>query len=312
MSTREIKKHIRTTKEIARITNVMYLLAASRISKVKKCREQADRYFKELLLLVSIADANVKKKDISLLTQRPIRNMWYVVISPDWGFCGGLPSSINRWATTSAEEQQTRMAQKAGGKLPTIQYLTVGTKGRDYLSRSNRNLVKAFTGAEPTWALALEITQIIVEAFHKAEVDTAFIVYAQADLEATKPVVEQLLPVNLSQLSLLAATKQESVEPATEIKRRSDAYIFYSPPLDIIFPGLVLRSLVSHIYGALLEGALSEQTARMAAMKQAAKKAKEALDDLTLAYNVARQAQITNDLLEITAAAEAVQQQLFP
>jgi F-type H+-transporting ATPase subunit gamma len=90
------------------------------------------------------------------------------------------------------------------------------------------------------------------------------------------------------------------------------AYVFYSPNLEIIFPGLVLRSLISRIYWALLEGALSEHTARMVAMKQAAKKAKEALDDLTLAYNVARQAQITTDLLEITAAAEALQQQLFP
>jgi F-type H+-transporting ATPase subunit gamma len=313
MSIREIKKHIRTTKEIARITNGMYLLATSRISKVRKRREQAGRYFKEVLLLASIAHANVKKKDISLLTQRPTRTLLYVVVTPEQGFCGGLPSSINRWATTCAEEQQTRMAHKADGKLPTIRYLTVGKKGRDYIIRSKRNLAKAFTNTEPTWALAMEITQIIVEAFHNGEVDAAFIVYAQADLEAPKPVVEQLLPVSLSRLHLSATLKQEPVEVATEIKRRSDAYVFYSPDLESIFPGLVLRSLISRIYWALLEGALSEHTARMVAMKQAAKKAKEALDDLTLAYNVARQAQITSDLLEITAAAEALQQQqLFP
>ncbi len=93
MSVREIKKHIRSTKEIARITNVLYLLAASRLSKVRKRREQAQRYFKELLHLVSLADANVKKKEISLLTRRPTRNMLYVVITPDMGYCGGLPST---------------------------------------------------------------------------------------------------------------------------------------------------------------------------------------------------------------------------
>lgn len=111
MSTREIKKHIRSTKEITRITNVLYLLAASRLSKARKRREQAHRYFKELLHLVSLVDANVKKKNISLLTQRPTRNMLYVVITPNLGFCGGLPSTINRWATTSAEEQQRRIAK---------------------------------------------------------------------------------------------------------------------------------------------------------------------------------------------------------
>lgn len=288
----------------------MYLLAASKIPKVRKRREQARRYFTEVLHLVSIANATMKDKDIStdisLLMRRPIRNMLYVVITPDRGFCGGLPSNINRLATTSAQEQQNHIAQESGGKLPTIQYLTVGKKGRDYIIKTNRNLVKAFTNTEPTWALAMEIAQIIVEAFHKEEVDAAFIVYAKPDLETPKPVVEQILPVSLS-----VATEQEPVELATEKKRRFATYI-YAPKVENIFPELVLRYLVSQIYGALLAGAISEHTARMVAMKHAAKKAKETLDDLTVAYNVARQAQITKDLLEIISAAEALRQQLFP
>ncbi len=305
MSVREIKKHIRSTKEIARITNVLYLLAASRLSKVRKRREQAQRYFKELLHLVSLADANVKKKEISLLTRRPTRNMLYVVITPDMGYCGGLPSTLNRLATTSAEEQQSRLAKETGGKLPTIRYLTVGKKGRDYIIRTNRNLVKEYTKAEPTWELTREITQIIVEAFHKEEVDAVFIVYAKSNLEMPKPIVEQILPVSLSQISLSVATEQEPVEPVTDI------LYFYAPKLENIFPELVLHYLASLIYGALLEGAISEHTARMVAMKHAAKKAKETLDDLSVAYNVARQAQITGDLLEIMSAAEALREKLF-
>ena len=96
MSTKKIKEHIRNTKEIVRITNVMFLLAASKLSKVRKRRQQARRYFKELLHLVSLANANVKKKEISLLMQRPTRNLLYVIITPDRGFCGELPSKINR------------------------------------------------------------------------------------------------------------------------------------------------------------------------------------------------------------------------
>jgi F-type H+-transporting ATPase subunit gamma len=308
MSTREVKKHIRAIKEIARITNVMYLLAVSRIAKVRKSHKQAHRYFKEIVHLVLLADANVKKKDISLLTWRPIRNLLYVVITPDQGFCGGLPSKINRWVTTSAQEQQNRMAQASGGKRPTMSYLAVGKKGRDYLIRTNCNLVKAFTNTQPTWALAMQIAQIIVKALHKEEADAVFIVYAKSDLETPKLVVEQILPVSLSQISLCVATEQESGELATETKRLSttDILYFYNPRLETIFPQLVLRYLISQIYGALLEGAISEHTARMLAMKDATKKAKETLDDLTVAFNVARQAQITTDLLEITSAAEAL------
>lgn len=163
---------------------------------------------------------------------------------------------INRWATTSAKEQQSRMAQTSGGKPPTVSYLVVGRKGRDYLLRTNRDLVQAFTNTEPTWAFAMQITQILVEAFHKEEADAIFLVYAQPDLETPKPVVEQLLPVSLPPIRLCVATEQEPLEPTTDTKTCSAADIlyFYAPPLDRIFPELIPRYLISQIYRALLEG----------------------------------------------------------
>jgi F-type H+-transporting ATPase subunit gamma len=312
MLIKEIKKHIRTTQEIARICEVMYLISASKLLKVRKRRELARHYFKQMLHLVSLADAHVKKKDSSLLKQRPVRKLWYVVVTPDRGFCGGLPSTINRWATTSAEEQQSRMAQKVGREFPTIEYLTVGKKGRDYIIRTKRNLVKEFTQTVPTWALALQIAQIIVEAFDKEEVDAAFIVYARSDVETPEPVVEQILPVSLSQKCHSLATEQEPAEPAADINRRFDGYIFYTPKLETIFSELIRRFPVCQIYGALLESAISEHTVRMVKMKQATKNIKEVLNDLTVAYHFARQAQITTDLLEITSASEALRQQPFP
>jgi F-type H+-transporting ATPase subunit gamma len=321
MLTRDIKKHIRKTQEIVRITNVMYLLAASRMAKVRRHREQARFYFKEMGRLLALAHAHLKKQDLSLLTPRPARTLWYVVITPDQGFCGGLPSLINRWATTCAQEQQKRMAQQVGGKFPTIAYVTVGKKGSDYLKRTNQHLVQAFPHTELTWAFALQITQIILEAFDKEAVDAVFLVYARPDRETPQMVVEQLVPVSFLPGSLGEATRQEAVAAvtavtavtaATETPRRLDAYTFFVPKVERIFPQLVFHFLVSHIYVALLEGVMSEYTARMVAMKQATAKAREALEDLTRAYNAARQAQITNELLEITSAAEALRQQLFP
>jgi F-type H+-transporting ATPase subunit gamma len=185
-----------------------------------------------------------------------------------------LPSAINRWATTSAEEQQRRMAQKVGRELPTIKYLSVGKKGRDYIIRTKRNLVKEFTQAVPTWALASQIAQIIVEAFHKEEIDAAFIVYARSDLETPEPVVEQILPVCLSQKCHSLATEQEPAEPAADKKRHFDGYIFYNPKLETIFPELIRRYPVCQIYGALLESAISEYTVRMVKMKQATENVK--------------------------------------
>lgn len=308
MSTREIKKHIRTTKEIVRITNVMYLLAASRLSKERVRSKHGLWYFKEIRRLLTIASTHAKKKDSNLLIQRPIRNMLYIVITPNQGFCGGLPSALNRLVVLSAEEQQSHIAKETGGIPPTIGYLSVGKKGRDYFTRTRRNLVKEFTNTEPTWSLAQEITQILVESFQREECDAVFIVYAQSDLAMPKPLVEKLLPINLS-------LEAEQVTPRTtnEVDRYSQEYIlyFFAPKVEFIFPELVFQYLVCKIYVALLEGAKSENIARMIAMKHATDKAKETLDQLNVAYHFARQAQITEDLLEIMSAAEALREEHF-
>jgi F-type H+-transporting ATPase subunit gamma len=309
MSTREIKKHIRTTKEIVRITNVMYLLAANRLSKVRVRCKHGLWYFNEIRRLVTIASTHAKKKDSNLLIQRPIRNMLYIVITPNQGFCGGLPSALNRLAVFSAEEQQSHIAKETGGIPPTIGYLTVGKKGRDYITRTRRNLIKEFTNTEPTWSLAMEITQIVVEPFQREECDAVFIVHAQSDLTMPEPIVEKLLPINLSLVA-------EQVPPrtTTEVDRYSEEYIlyFFAPKVELIFPDLVFRYLVCQIYVALLEGAKSENIARMIAMKQATDRAKETLNQLNVVYNFARQAQITEDLLEIMSAAEALRKEHFP
>jgi len=306
---REIKKHIRATKEIVRITNVMYLLAASRLSKERVRVKHGHWYFSEVLRLVTIAYTRAKKKDSSLLVQRPVRNMLYIVVTPNQGFCGGLPSLLNRLAVISAEEQQDHITRETGGISPTVRYLTIGKKGREYFTRTNRNLMKAFTSTEPTWSLAIEIAQIVVELFQREEIDTAFIVYAQSELTMPKPVVEKLLPIDLSLVA-----EQVPTRASADVDKYSQEYIlyFFAPKVELIFPDLVYQYLVCQIYIALLEGLKSEHVARMIAMKNATERAKEMLNQLAVVYNVARQAQITEDLLEITSAAEALREEHFP
>lgn len=309
MPIREIKKHIRATKDIVRITNVMYLLAASRLSKERLRIKHGHWYFNEILRLVTIAYTRAKKKDSSLLVQRPVRNILYIVVTPNQGFCGGLPSLLNRLAVISAEEQQDHVSRETGGIPPTVRYLTIGKKGREYFTRTNRNLMKVFASTEPTWSLAMEIAQIVVELFQREEIDAVFIVYAQSELTMPKPVVEKLLPVDLS-----LVVEQVPMRTSADVDRYSKEYIlyFFTPKVERIFPDLVLQYLVCQIYIALLEGVKSEHIARMIAMKHATDRAKEMLNQLVVVYNVARQAQITEDLLEITSAAEALREEHFP
>ncbi len=309
MTIREIKKHIRATKEIVRFTNVMYLLSASQLSKERVRSQHGFRYFQEIQRFVTIANTHAKKKNSKLLIQRPIRNMLYIVVTPNQGFCGGLPSTLNRLAIFSAEEQQSQTAKETGGIPPKVRYLTFGKKGRDYFTRTNRDLLKEFVKTEPVWSAAMEIAQIAVELFQKEEIDAVFVVYAQSESMMPTPIVEKILPINLSMVA-----EQVSKRTATDLDTYSEEFIlyFFAPKVELIFPDLVFRYLASQIYTMLLEGAKSEYTARMIAMKHATEKAKEMLDQLNLVYNVARQAQITEDLLEIVSASEALREVHFP
>jgi len=287
----------------------MYLLAVSRLSKERIRSKHGHWYFMEIQRLLKLAETHAKKKDSNLLVERPIRSMLYIVITPNQGFCGGLPSALNRLAVASAEEQQIHIAKETGGIPPTIRYLTVGKKGRDFFTRTQRNLIKEFTSVESLWSLAIEITQIVTELFQREEIDAVFIVYAQSELAIPEPIVEQLLPINLP-----LVTDRVPEITGTDRDEYSKDYIlyFFAPKVELIFPDLVLRYLVCKIYIALLEGAKSENIARMIAMKHATEKAKEMLDQLNVVYNVARQAQITEDLLEIVSAAEALREERFP
>ncbi len=287
----------------------MYLLAASRLSKDKIRSNHGHWYFKEIQRLLNIVDTHAKKRDSNLLVQRPIRSMLYIVITPNQGFCGGLPSALNRLAVISAEEQQIHIAKETGEIPPTIRYLVVGKKGHDFFTRTQHNLLKEFTNVESLWSLALEISQIVTELFQREEIDAVFIVYAQSELTTPKPFVEQLLPI-----SLPLVTDQVPKITGTDGDEYSNDYIlyFFAPKVELIFPYLVLQYLVCKIYVALLEGAKSENIARMVAMKHATEKAKEMLDQLNVVYNIARQAQITEDLLEIVSAAEALREEHFP
>ncbi len=190
----------------------MYLLAVSKLSKERVRIKHGLRYFTEIQRLVTIANTHTKKKDSNLLIQRPIRNMLYIVVTPNQGFCGGLPSVLNCLAVFSAEEQQSHIAKETGGIPPTVGYFTVGKKGHDYFSRTNRPLLKEFAYTEPIWSLAMEITQIVVELFQKEEIDAVFLVYAQSESMTPKPIVEKLLPINLSMI-----TEQVSTRIATDV-----------------------------------------------------------------------------------------------
>jgi F-type H+-transporting ATPase subunit gamma len=298
-STREIRQRIRSIKNIAKITKAMQMVATSKMRRAQERAEQARPYAEQLRELVSrlarISGDNDPElaRELTLLKERPVRNVGIVLISPDRGLSGALPSNVNRMAATTAQELVKRYAQQ--GQSPQVNYVGVGRKGRDFIVRTQQRLIAEFTnyGDRPSMMDASAIAQVAVDAFLAQEVDIVYLVYARfVNTVTQQPVAVQLLPV------------QPPAEEADSKKSAVD-YI-YEPSAGGILKELLPRYVDILVYQALLETVSSQLSAQMIAMKNATDSANELLGDLTLTYNKARQSAITMQILEVVSGAEAL------
>ena len=293
-SLRDIRRRIRSVKNTAQITKAMQMVASSKMRRAQERVQQARPYAEQIRALVSRL-ANASGEDlgegVALLRTRPIHNIGFVVLTPDRGLAGALPSNINRKAMSSALEVQNQVA--AQGERPRIQFIAVGRKGRDFIVRTQQQLMAEFTnyGDRPSITDATAIAQVAVDAFLKGEVDAVYLVYAKfVNTVTQQPISVQLLPVQ-------PPTKDEG-----EDRKKTLEYI-YEPDPRSLFEALLPRYVDTLLYQALLETIASFYSAQMVAMKNATDNAKELVDDLTLTYNKARQTAITTQILEVVAGA---------
>ncbi len=347
-SPREIRQRIKATKNMAKITQAMQMVASSKMRRVQERVEQARPYSEQLRDLVSrlaTASNGDLESELALLKQRPVRNIGIILVTPDRGLCGALPSNINRYAALTAQQQlesnafgshitfkdggnafgsHTTSKEMHSGSHTTskdggpdafkgdpnalqnafmigeghhsgISYVGVGRKGRDFIIRTQQNLIAEFTnyGDRPSMNDAAAIAQVAVDAFLKGEIDLVFLIYAKfVNTVTQQPTAVQLLPVKPP------PTEQGASSSITD-------YIYEPHPREI-FQALLPRYVDVQVYQALLEAVASEQSAKMVAMKNATDNANELVQDLTLTYNKARQAAITTQILEVVAGAEAL------
>ena len=294
-STREIRRRIRSVRNTAQITKAMQMVASSKMRRAQERVQQSRPYADQLRGLVSRL-ARVTGEDvggdIALLKERPVRRIGIVVITPDRGLCGALPSNVNRKAATTAIEEQRRFAEQ--GERPAVDYVAVGRKARDFVLRSQLHLIAEFTnyGDRPSLLDASAIAQVAVDAFLNGEVDVVYLVFPKfINTVSQVPTSVQLLPVQ---------------PPAEQEGESKTIEYIYEPDAASIYEALLPRYVNVQVYQALLETIASFYSAQMVAMKNATDNANELTQDLTLTYNKARQASITTEILEVVSGAEAL------
>ena len=292
-SVQDLKRRIHSVRNTRKITRAMELVAAAKLrraeSRIKALRPYAET-MNELIAGVGRASASVR---LPLLEQREtVETVAIVPLTGDRGLAGAFNAQIMRRAFA------LERALQAEGKK--VRWVAVGKKGRSTLVFRRRELEGAYIGFtdRPAYEDAQAIAHRVAELFTQGEVDRVSLVYNTFISALTQRVTEQdVLPISPDILE----TDEE--ERAADVLRGD--FIFEPEPEEIM-ARLLPVYIETQIYRALLESTASEQGARMTAMRNASKNAGELIDTLTLSMNRARQAEITQEILEVVAGAEAL------
>jgi F-type H+-transporting ATPase subunit gamma len=308
-----IRDRIKSVKNTRKITEAMRLVAAA---KVRRAQEQviATRPFADRLAQVLHglqARLRFEDTDLPLLQAREVKNVGLLVISGDRGLCGGYNTNVIRRAEQRAQE----LTRTGVG----FNYVLVGRKAVQYFKRRDQPIATTFTELEqiPTAEESSRISDQLLSLFLSGTVDRVELVYTKfVSLVSSRPVVQTLLPLDPQGLE---ATDDEIFRLITragriDVEREKVAYDDTALPQDMIFeqdPVQILDALLplylnNQVLRALQESAASELAARMTAMNNASDHASELVRSLTLDYNKARQAAITQEILEIVGGAEAL------
>ena len=288
----DIKRRIRSVRNTRKITKAMELVAGARLrraqARIEAMRPYADRM---LELMVGTARASTSVRGLPLLQRREIRTAAILALTGDRGLAGAFNAQILRHVF--AVERRLR------GEGVDVRWLVSGRKGASTLRFRRYELGQSWIGFSdrPAYADAQAIAHHIAELYTEGDVDSVIVVYNHFESPLVQRVVEQeILPI------------PESVLEAGDEAPALVGDFIYEPEPELILERLLPVYVETELYRALLESAASEQGARMTAMRNASKNAAELIESLTLAMNRARQAEITQEILEVVAGADALTQ----
>ncbi|MBO9386067.1 MAG: F0F1 ATP synthase subunit gamma [Thermomicrobium sp.] len=285
---REIRRRIRSIKNTAQITRAMEMVAASKMRRAQQAvlaaRPYADRIRAMLGDLAALTSPAKEVRAFPLLQRRPVKRIQLILVTSDRGLAGALNTNVIRRAVDF-------MTRERSEPIEHFDIVAIGRKGRDFLVRYGWPMIAEFTRItdRPSVEAIRPIVELATQDFISGRVEAVFVVYTHfINTLRQEPRVFQLLPI----------------EPPEESGAISD-YIFEPDPATVL-EALLPRFLEMQLYRILLEASASEHSARMVAMRNATQNALDLVAELTLTYNKARQAQITREVSEIAAGANAL------
>ena len=281
---RELKAKIKSTQSTMQITKAMELVAASRLRRAQEAATAARPYAEKMREVVASIAVGTRDVKHPMLQKRPVRRTGYLVITSDRGLAGGYNSNLLRNVLATINKRHASPDEYV--------LFVIGRKGRDYFRRRGMAIAKEVTGLpdSPAFSDIKAIAQEAVKGYEDGLYDELYVCYNMFISTLTQRPTERLL---------LPLTSEDVGAAPTMVYE-------YEPSAEVVLNALLPRYAETLIYSALLDAKASEFSARMTAMGNATRNAQKMIQSLTLNYNRARQAAITQEITEVVSGANAL------
>lgn len=284
-TTLTLRRRIKTAQNISKTTRAMQMIAASKLKRAQEAALMARPYVNKLIELthtLAVDDQDALHPYMKL--RNNTKKTLYIVISPDKGLSGGLVTNLIR--------------EYLKHNNTDAYFITVGKKIEAPVAATNKQLIASFSFGNtlPAFDAVLPIIEIVDDYFLNEKIDSVKIITTHFNsVFSQSPMVIDLLPV--------------AFEPASEENKKATDVLLFEPKPTKLLPPLLKRYIEMVIFQQFLESYVSEQAARMLAMQNATNNAKDIVNQLRLLYNKIRQEKITNEILDISSAAVAMEQE---
>ncbi len=281
----DIKRRIKSVTSTEHITNAMKLVSAAKLRKAKATFEKTTKYFRYVTESIEeIFNSTTDIPEKYLIGSREIVNSCYIIITSNRGLCGAFNTNVIKEAENLIKTDHHK---------PII--IAVGSKGRDYFAKRGYEIENEYLAPPESISFleTKEMTRPILEMYESGKIDEVYLIYTSYVNNLEQAVkTERILPFD--------------IEDDPEVMKL-DKQVEYEPSVEDVFNYLVPKYVEMKVYGSVVESATCEHAARRTAMENATDNAREMLDSLSLFYNRARQAAITNQIIEVVSGSEAQQ-----
>lgn len=299
VSTRIIRRRIKTVANTKKITKAMELVSAAKMRRAVASMTAGRPYAKAAVSALSQLSTLVDAASHPLLRGNNAKKSLVILVTSDRSLCGGFNSKL--FATVTAHMRD----RDAAG----VDFAVLGTKGQDFLRKRGYSIVAAWNAPSksPTFAEVKPVADIAIREFMAGKYSAVTLITT----DYKSALVQMVRTVNLLPLTAFVGdpVSQDDVEESREAMReaaQSGSHDMFEPNAQSVLSAILPRLVESQVYHGLLESLASEHSARMLAMRSATDSASDMIDSLTLTFNQARQAGITREIAEISAGAAAI------